>query len=607
MAEQHVNQPGSSRIHPNDVDTILSLLENGDVSDLEDLVSDTEDNDNEPVLIHQRVGADVETRESGVLTAGDSGDQESANHDDGDEYDEMFLTDRSDIRWRHKPIIPFDAQFEYSECFSDLEVLSPIEYCRRYLPEQLFQEMSQKTNIYALQNDVSFKPTTPEEIEVLFGLNIAMGAIKYPRIRMYWDSATGLDLFKSSMARNRFFQIRNNLHLVDTLQKPENNDRFWKVRPIYNYIRKQCLDLEIEKIISIDEQMIPFRGQLNVKQYVKGKPFPWGIKLFALCGKSGLAYDFLLYQGSTTELDPTALKLYGLGPSVVLHLCNRLSHSGHELYYDNYFSSYHLLQVLKSKNIFAGGTIRTNRFSNPPLISDKMGKKKERGYSEEVSSADGDVVVVKWFDSRGVVLASNYLGIGKQDKVKRWDKANAKYIEIPRPELVMRYNHGMGGVDLFDQLISLYRIFLRCKKWTLRMIFHAVDFAVVNSWLEYRRDAQKAGILTKDILDLLEFRLQVAEAFVKVGKPCRGTKRGRPSTSPDYSPLSTKQQRKERRPLREVQTDTVDHLPEHDCKKEPTRCKQVKCTQRSHIFCRKCEVHLCINRNRNCFALFHKR
>jgi hypothetical protein len=55
------------------------------------------------------------------------------------------------------------------------------------------------------------------------------------------------------------------------------SDRFWKVRPLYNAIKKRCNELSLETNLSIDEQMIPFKGQINIKQYVKGKPCPWGI------------------------------------------------------------------------------------------------------------------------------------------------------------------------------------------------------------------------------------------------------------------------------------------------------------------------------------------
>lgn len=39
----------------------------------------------------------------------------------------------------------------------------------------------------------------------------------------------------------------------------------------------------------------------------------------------------------------------------------------------------------------------------------------------------------------------------------------------------------MCGVGLLDQMIGLYGIYIRSRKWTLRMIFHGVDLALVNS------------------------------------------------------------------------------------------------------------------------------
>jgi hypothetical protein len=91
-------------------------------------------------------------------------------------------------------------------------------------------------------------------------------------------------------------------------------------------------------------------------------------------------------------LNASNLKHFGLGASVVLQLSERITSKGHKLFY-NFFSSYALLQILKSKSIFAAGTIRVNRFVNPLLIADRDMKKKPRGYSDEVTSLDGDVVV----------------------------------------------------------------------------------------------------------------------------------------------------------------------------------------------------------------------
>jgi len=77
----------------------------------------------------------------------------------------------------------------------------------------------------------------------------------------------------------------------------------------------------------------------------------------------------------------------------------------------------------------------------------------------------------------------------------------------------------MGGVDKCDHLISLYRIFIRLKKWTLRLITHGIDIAAVNSWIEYKKEAKSLGLHEKKILDLIHFRQYLAEALILSGKP----------------------------------------------------------------------------------------
>ena len=153
------------------------------------------------------------------------------------------------------------------------------------------------------------------------------------------------------------------------------------------------------------------------------------------------------------------------------------------------------------------------------LYSPTVMTKMPRGSCDEAVSRDGKVALVKWFDSRSVVMASNFVGVGRMDEVQRWDKKQKIFLKVSRPEVVKLYNEAMGGVDLLDQLVSLYRTEIRSRKWTLRMITHAFDLAVVNSWLEYRLDANRANLQTKDTLDLLHFKMNVARCLVNVHKP----------------------------------------------------------------------------------------
>jgi hypothetical protein len=85
----------------------------------------------------------------------------------------------------------------------------------------------------------------------------------------------------------------------------------------------------------------------------------------------------------------------------------------------------------------------------------------------------------------------------------------------------------MGGMDKLDFLITLYRTFIRSRKWTLKMFTHAVDMACANSWLEYKAKAALLNIPKRDVLDLLGFRAYVAEGLIKANI-MQGKKQGRP-------------------------------------------------------------------------------
>lgn len=518
--------------------------------------------------------------------------------------DECEYTQKCDIKWKRQPFKPDVIPFKENPTTNcTQEFPTPYQYFKKYFHDDLFEQFAVHTNQYAeQQNRLSFQSTDPAEMRVLFGLHMLMGCIKLPRVSMYWSQRFNLQMFKSNMTSDRFFQLRNNLHVVNNHEKPtDNNDKFFKVRPVLNAVRNRLLQFEVEEIVSVDEQMIPLKNRLEVKQYVRDKPYPWGVKNFVLCGKSGIPYDFFIYQGTTTELQQTDLKNFGFCATSVLHLANRLESRGHKLFFDNYFSSYPLLEILKKRGINAGGTIRLDRFCKPPLLSDAEMVKRGRGYSDSVVSNDDKIVVVKWQDNKSVHLASNFVGIGDTDTAKRWDKKQKKYVDVNRPDIISQYNNGMGGVDLFDQLISYYRVFIRSKKWTLRVIFHFMDFVVCASWLEYRKDRKKAGIPKNEIKDLLNFRLELVDALIKSGNPTRQVKRGRPKSGHcDQVTLH------EIRPCKDIRIDGIDHLPEHDQKNQQTRCKNNHCKGRTFFRCGKCDVHLCITKRKNCFKEFHR-
>ncbi|KAG0435238.1 hypothetical protein HPB47_018603, partial [Ixodes persulcatus] len=92
----------------------------------------------------------------------------------------------------------------------------------------------------------------------------------------------------------------------------------WRVRPLIAEVLKGCYKLPGEELASIDEQMIPFCGRTQLRQFLPRKPNPEGLKkLFFLASPSGLILDFLIYQEKKYLLCPGSS---GIAKSAVLRL-----------------------------------------------------------------------------------------------------------------------------------------------------------------------------------------------------------------------------------------------------------------------------------------------
>lgn len=120
--------------------------------------------------------------------------------------------------------------------------------------------------------------------------------------------------------------------------------------------------------LSIDEQMVPYFGRHSCKMFIRGKPIRFGYKLFDLCSSSGYLYYTTPYAGAAEKYD----KKLGLGADTIMKMVDLIEYpQRHRLFFDNFFSSHRLLCLLKSKQLRATGTIRSNRVAGAPLKSGK--------------------------------------------------------------------------------------------------------------------------------------------------------------------------------------------------------------------------------------------
>lgn len=100
--------------------------------------------------------------------------------------------------------------------------------------------------------------------------------------------------------------------------------------------------------ISVDESMVPFKGRLSFKQYMKDKPCKFEIKFWMLAdATSAYCWNFDVHVGKYgTEINRT----FGLSAHVVIDLLRGLENKGHCVFTDNF--SYLRALLNNNSNMF---------------------------------------------------------------------------------------------------------------------------------------------------------------------------------------------------------------------------------------------------------------
>lgn len=408
---------------------------------------------------------------------------------------------------------------------------------------------------------------------------------------MYWNPKFYVRQVASLMPVNKWEELKSFLHFADnTTAVPKGQDgydRQHKIRPLLTTIRERCLTVPFEENLSVDEQICAFKGRSGLKQYNPKKPHRRAYKIFVLSGVSGFPYNFELYSGQENVVRDGTPDC-GASGNVVVRLCDPVPRNvRHKVYFDNYFNSPKLQVTLSQDGILSLGTVRANRLPNCRLKSEKELKCKGRGASEELTTTIDDVELscVRWYDNRAVTFLSSFVGRDPVQKTKRWFTSAKEFREIDCPSVVKVYNRHMGGVDLLDSLLGLYRIHIRSKKWHFRIFTHMLDLSVVAAWLLYRRVQEQLG--KKEVLPLAQFKIEIAECLASHNKCLPNKRPGRPSSQDIEIQVQAKKARGPvaAMPPIDIRCDQVGHWPEFDEKRQ--RCKRPSCTKKSSVRCKK--------------------
>lgn len=476
------------------------------------------------------------------------------------------------------------------------------KYVDQYLDDKLFQLIVDKTNQTSI-----FKTGKPllnlSDFQKWLGMSFIMSTIQYPQVHMYWMKKWRIPIIANTMPRDKYKLIAKSLKLTfdnEVSEEDRKADRLWKVRPLLERVRQGCLRQERSKHISVDEMMIPFQGQTTLKQYVPNKPNPIGLKAFVLANPNGIVCDFEIYQGQNTFCEERA-KGFNLAESAVLTMTRTLV-PGHIIYHDRYFSTKKLCEELLVRGMRSTGTLDRRFLPNDPLKSDKQMKKEGRGSIDMRVVENDQFCVVKWQDNKSVLMISSNEAQHPITEVKRWSKTGKRFVSVPQPQLIKSYNCHMGGVDLADRMLSYCPSRQRTRKWTQRVINHFLDLSITNSWLAFREDQVKAKMPIKKVIQLRKFKADYGEYLIELNTVLSDSESENSFSEDETNP----------RRVNSVATPSLrfrthgSHLP-IITKSVQNRCRVKNCTKKTSVKCSKCEVHLCLTADRNCYKTFHEK
>ena len=378
---------------------------------------------------------------------------------------------------------------------------TPLGFVQLFVTRELLEFLTIETNRYAYQKRLqkpdlykNWKKASVEELSKFIGLTILFGVFRLPSLNLHWKKgkAYSSGMVRHCLSRDRYDELNCFFHAYNNNAIfPNTNDRIIKIRTLKEYFINQYQKVYIPKRhLSIDEGMMPHKGQLGFKVYLPDKPHKYGIKVYMLCeADSGFVYNFDIYHGvgNTTS-------------GLVIDLLKNLKNKGYFVFMDNFYNSVKLSQELINAGIHSCGTLRLNRGASKSLQE----KAKNLKTGEIVSEKIGNVNIIVWQDKKTVPMITTYHDNHNETipvirNSKKVEKGKTKWFKttVNKPVAVMDYNRHMNGVDKFDQMTQYYTFSRKSSKWTKKMTFYFFQMALFNAFClykEYSTDKKKLNL-----------------------------------------------------------------------------------------------------------------
>ncbi|GFN83395.1 PiggyBac transposable element-derived protein 4 [Plakobranchus ocellatus] len=292
-------------------------------------------------------------------------------------------------------------------------------------------------------------------------------------LKLVFDLKSGETIVRCAFTRNRFLKLCNRLRFDDKSSRNQRRERdlFAPIRDLWEQFLKTLKRHYIPGVsVTVDEQLVPWRGRCSFLQYLPSKPDKYGIKIFwAVDSETFFPLNAVPYLGKVGRL-PTV----NLGRNTALQLVKPFYRSGRNLTCDNFFTDYELAQKLNTEKMSVVGTLRRNKRFIPAEFQDP--KLTEKGQPKFCFQKDAMLVSYKSGAKKNVILLSSMhsdstIVVNKHEK------------ELP--EVMSYYNSTKGGVDTMDLMAHTVSSKRQTKRWPMLMLYNIIDVGSIAASVVY--------------------------------------------------------------------------------------------------------------------------
>lgn len=264
-----------------------------------------------------------------------------------------------------------------------------------FVSDKIISDVVKCTNIEGrrVKKD-AWVPTNDEEIEAVIGMLLFLGTKKHNMLSTeeIWDSSYGHPIIRACMGRRRFQTLMTHMRFDDksTRNARRERDVFAPFRDVWDKFQKSLKSHYIPgPLLTVDEQLVPFRGRCSFLQYLPSKPDRYGMKVFWIADAE---QNFPLYGVPYLGRPAGQERQVNLGRNIAVELATPFFKSGRNVTCDNFFTDLTLSETLLKNGMTLVGTVRANK----RFLPDSLKTKKHLALNDSEFSFTADATVVRY-------------------------------------------------------------------------------------------------------------------------------------------------------------------------------------------------------------------